>query len=247
MSALAALWPWAAGPFLITLWMILGAGGITLLFTDDLLALLWSRPGQQSGFWYTAGWTAVVWIVRVLLFLVSAVVLWVVGNMLASPFWDFLAEGVEKRELDRPDADFDWRVALGDAWMSIRHSALGLLLYALLMAPLLLLNLIPGVGTVLYTVLSWTATVFFVSREMMDIPLSRRRTPFRDKIRWLAEHKAVVAGLGTASTLMLAVPLVNLFVMPLTVMGGTLLYCRLDAAGQGVPQRGPGARSAPRA
>ncbi|MBW2253417.1 MAG: EI24 domain-containing protein [Deltaproteobacteria bacterium] len=235
------IWPWAAGPFLITLWMILGALWGAVWYGDDLLALFWTRPAlHSSGTFEIVVWDMVANWLRLLVFLVLAVASWILGNMLASPFYDVLAEKTEGLVLDRPEHPFDWRIAFGDAWMSIRHSALGLLLYLLVMGPLFLLNLIPGVGSVLYTALSTAATVFFVARELMDIPLSRRRTPFVAKLRWMARHKALLAGMGAVCTLLLMVPLVNFFAMPIAVMGGTLMYCHLDREGFGVPQRGPG-------
>lgn len=231
------LWGWAAAPLLITAWMIAAAVWATVWYADDLVMAVWPRP--DGDVLRLTLWMLAVRALQVLLFLLLAVVSWVFGNMISSPFWDVLAERAEQKLLDRPDTPFDVRIALGDAWMSVRHSILGLLLYVGIMGPLLLLNLVPGVGSVLYTVLSYPTTVFFVARELMDIPLSRRRTPFRDKLRWIGQHKPVLAGLGTAGMLMLAVPFVNLLVMPFAVMGGTLLYCQLHRVGEGVPQRGP--------
>lgn len=237
-------WPWAVGPFLITLWMIAAALWGAFQYGDDLLALFWTRPViQQSGSFQIAVWEFVASGLRVVLFLGLAVVAWIAGNMIASPFYDVLAEKTEGAVLDRPEQSFDWRIALGDAWMSIRHSALGLMLYLVVMGPLLLLNLIPGAGSVLYTVLSTLATVFFVTREVMDIPLSRRRTPFFAKLRWMGHHKALLGGMGLVCMLLLMIPLLNFVCMPVAVMGGTLMYCHLDREGFGVPQRGPGSRS----
>jgi CysZ protein len=235
------LWPWAAGPFFITLWMILGALWGAIWYGDDLLALLWTRPElQASSTLEIVLWDTVANSLRLAVFIVAAVAAWILGNMLASPLYDVLAEKTEGLLLDRPEHAFDWRIALGDAWMSIRHSALGLILYAAVMGPLFLLNLVPGAGSVLYTVLSSVATVFFIARELMDIPLSRRRTPFVAKLRWIASHKALLAGMGAMCMVLLMVPLVNFFSMPIAVMGGTLMYCHLDREGFGVPQRGPG-------
>lgn len=232
---------WAVAPMFITLVMITGAAWLTWTLADDLVQWLWPRP--ENGL--AVLWWFVVNSLRLALFVVSVVVFWVVGNMLSSPFYDVMAEKTEALLLDRPEQPFDWRIVLGDAWLSIRHSALGLGMYIVVMVLLFSLNLIPGIGSALYTVLSWTASVFFVAREMMDIPLSRRRTPFRDKLRWMSEHKALLAGLGSSCMLLLMVPLVDLVVMPVAVMGGTLLFVHLDGEGAGVPQRGP--TTAPRA
>jgi CysZ protein len=234
------LWPWATAPLLITGWMIAGALWLTVSYGDTMMAWVWAPPnGQVHPFAATLWWLA-AHVLEGLLFLVLAVVLFVLGNMLASPFWDVLAERTEKVLIDRPETVFDLRVALGDASMSVRHSFLGIGLYLAVMLALTLLNLVPGVGTALDTILAWPATAFFVAREVMDIPLSRRRTPFVEKLRWMGRHPALLAGLGTSTMFLLAVPFLDLLVMPFAVMGGTLLYCHLHRVGEGVPQRGPG-------
>ncbi len=234
------LWGWAAAPLMLTITAISVAFLGTVTLTDDLVRLVWPTPREaplEAMLWWMAVKT-----LQVALFLVFAVIAWVIGNMIGSPFWDVLAERTEQKLLDRPETPFDWRIAAGDALMSVRHSLLGLLLYALVMGLLLALNLLPGLGTALYAGLSYPITALFLAREVMDIPLSRRRTPFAAKIRFLAQHKALVGGLGTATMGLFIVPLVNILVMPFAVMGGTLLYCHLHQVGAGVPQRGPDGR-----
>jgi len=220
--------------------MIAAALWLTIRFGDALVARTWVPPDGQTHPLAAALWWLAVHTLEGMIFLVLAVVLFVVGNMLASPFWDVLAEKAERALLDRPEAPFHLRVALGDAFMSIRHSLLGIALYLLVMLALTTLNLLPGVGTMLNTLLAWPATAFFVAREVMDIPLSRRRTPFVEKVRWIGRHPALIAGIGTSTMVLLAIPFVDLLVMPFAVMGGTLLYCHLHRVGAGVPQRGPG-------
>lgn len=239
------LWDVAIGPLLITMAMLLGAFWASVLLADDLFALIWARPVAGDPIERSIGWTFAVNSFRLLVFVGLAVPFWVVGNMIGSPFWDALAERTERHLLDRPDTPFDLRIALGDAWQSVRHSLAALALYVAVMGTLLVINLIPVAGSVAYVLLSWPATVFFVVREVMDVPLSRRRTPFRSKLGWILERKALLAGLGTTSLLLFVVPLMNVFVMPIAVMGGTLLYCHLHLEGHGVPQLGPGRRREP--
>jgi CysZ protein len=238
------LWDVAIGPLLITMGMISLAAFGALMLGDDLLGLFWTHPDPAVDLGGSVAWELAANLVRFLLFVVLAVVFWILGNMIGSPFWDVLAERTERHLLDREETHFDIVVALGDAWLSIKHSIAALGLYVVVMGGLFVLNFVPGIGSALYAVLSWPATVFFVVREVMDVPLSRRRTPFREKLLWMRAHGPLMAGLGTTSLLLFLIPLVDIFVMPVAVMGGTLLYCHLHLEGHGVPQRGPGGRPA---
>jgi len=76
------------------------------------------------------------------------------------------------------------------------------------------------------------ATVWFVGQELMDVPLSRRRMSLRDKLGVLRDHRASVAGLGGVTALALLIPLANLVVMPIAVLGASLLYCDLVRLGE---------------
>lgn len=234
------LWDVAIGPLLITIGMILGALWVALTLGDNLVGLVWPQPDPAVELGAAVAWEVTANLTRFALFLVLAVLFWVIGNMLGAPFWDALAERTERHLLDRPERRFDVSIALGDAWLSIKHSVAYLLLWIAVMIPLVLLNFVPVVGSVAYAILSWMATLFFVVREIMDVPLSRRRTPFREKLKWIRENGPVLTGLGATSMVLFLVPLMNVVVMPIAVMGGTLLYCHLHLEGRGVPQRGPG-------
>jgi CysZ protein len=64
--------------------------------------------------------------------------------------------------------------------------------------------------------------------DFLDVPLSLRGLPLRHKLGVLWQHKAVALGFSAACYLLLLIPLVNLVVLPVGVVGATLLVSRLN-------------------
>lgn len=233
------LWPWAALPMLLTIWSILGALWMAWSFSDDVLAWFWPRPKGAL----LVAWAVVEAVFLLSSFVVSALALWVLGHLIAGPFYDRMAEAVEAQVVGPSGEAFDWSVAIGDALLSFRHSLLGLVIYASVVVPLLLLNLIPGIGSAAYAVCGALATGLFLSRDLFDVPLSRRRTSFVGKVRYLRDHFWLAMGLGLGTAGLLAVPLVDLLVLPCAVLGATLLYLAIETESGRLVQRRPAAPS----
>ena len=82
----------------------------------------------------------------------------------------------------------------------------------------------------------WTAagvawTALWICAEYLDAPMVRHQRPFREMRRVLAGRPALSLGFGLVLTVLLWVPLLNLFLVPLAVCAGTLLYRSLVSAG----------------
>ena len=58
--------------------------------------------------------------------------------------------------------------------------------------------------------------------------LDRRTLGLRGKLAWLRAHARAAIGFGAAGLLLCAVPVVNLFALPVLVVAGTLLVLRSE-------------------
>jgi CysZ protein len=206
-----------------------------LVWAPDLTGLVWNRPAVDS-FW--SGLLFGLWVVATVLFgflmmTLGIVVVYALAGILATPFTDYLSEKVEELVLGPRESGFQWKIFMGDIWLSVSHSALNLVLYLAILLPMLALNLVPVAGNILFVAVSSTLTVYFMARDMLDGPLSRRRLSFRSKLRYVWRHRVLMAGLGAASALLLWVPLLNFLCLPLAMTGGTLLFCHLERAREG--------------
>jgi CysZ protein len=222
------LWGWVALPAAINLALLVVAVASSWMAAPQLVGWLWSRPAEGLAL---AMWVLTVWVARLALAGVMGMAVYLAAGVFAAPFNEVISERVEELELGA--ASEPWTVVdfVRDTTVSVFHSLGSLAIYLFCMAPLLLLNLIPGLGSVLFTVASWTLTAFFLAREMLDGATSRRRMSFKAKLELVNRHRPLMGGFGFAQNLLLWIPLANFVCLPIGVIGGTLLYIELERAG----------------
>ena len=218
------LWPWAIAPLIITIALLVGAGILTWWLTPHVVGWLWAQP---AGGWLYVLWQVVVTCVTLLVFVLCALTLYLLSSLVASPFFDQLSEKVEIIERG-PREEVSWKQFFLELWTSILHSLLSLALWLILMLFGALLNLIPGIGSVIDFVFVTVCTAFLLSREMMEGPMSRRNYSFRQKLAFVWKHRAIAQGFGTGTAILLWIPLMNLLTMPIAVVGGTRLFLRIE-------------------
>jgi uncharacterized protein involved in cysteine biosynthesis len=226
----AATWPYLVAPVLINAAVFLTAAFVAWHGIALAMGLVWA-PGAESGWFVHVAWYATAFLLRALAFLVIGVALYFTAGLVAIPFNDRLSEHVETLCLGPYEESFDWRVLLVDVLQSVAHSALSLVLWLGVMAPLFLLQLVPVAGSVLHFVLGTLVTSLFLAREMMDGCLSRRRMGYGHKLRVIRANGWVALGFGLVAAGMLWVPLLNFALLPMVVAGGALLYCHLETLG----------------
>jgi CysZ protein len=96
---------------------------------------------------------------------------------------------------------------------------------------LFLFNLLPGVGHVAWIVASGLWTMAWLAVEYLDSPMTRHRYTFADVRRVVWKRFTLSLGFGAALYILLWIPILNFFLIPLAVVGGTLLFRGLEEAG----------------
>ncbi len=218
-----ALLRFIAIPFLINLVVFSGVVYLGMAFFNDTVVSM--IPGGDA--WYWAILTYLVWFLAVLV--TSVLVFFVftlVGNLIASPFNDLLSERVEDVLVGRSDEEsFSWRSFAADARRAIVLELKKLTFFLAGMALLLTLNLIPGLGQILYAVASALFTLFFLVVEYLGFVLGRKRWAFGDQRRYIFERKFLMLGFASGVFCLLAIPFIQLLCIPLAVIAATVLWC----------------------
>ena len=228
-----SLWPWVAAPAFIGILLFGGVVTGAVLYADDLLALWWAQPAGE-GLWI--GILQFVWSLIYAILLIFGVasaylVALLLGGIIASPFNDALsvrAEHILTGDTDPPEE--------AETWTGIGRSVLSTLIvtvaYLACAIPVLALNLIPGVGPLLATVINTLLAAAFLSLEYADVAFARYGLTWRDKIRLLRTHRSLGLGFGLSTSALLWIPGLNLVVMPVAVTGGTALGLALHGDGE---------------
>jgi CysZ protein len=135
-------------------------------------------------------------------------------SLLSSPFNDWLSEETE-RSVGR-------KVTPLNFWILIRVFFLDLLKTAATLSfsvVLWIMALIPGLGLIAPLGFALITTLTFIS-----YPQSRRNFGLIECFIWVKRNLAASLGFGLATMLMFGIPVVNVFALPLAVVGGTLLF-----------------------
>ena len=213
-------------PIIINIILIL----TTYIFGSRYLIGLVDRwiPDEEAWYWAILFWIAVVVLVLAVS-LVAAVLFYIIAGIVCVPFNELLSQEVEAMLRERPhQEDFSVRLLALDIWLALVGEVKRIFLYLSLIIPLLLLNLIPVLGTVIYGVIFGVVTLLFLAFDFVDHPLGRRRIPFREKRKFMIKHFFSMIGFGAGVFVFLLVPIVNFIVLPLNAIGGTILFSEIE-------------------
>ncbi len=220
LSALcAAVTLVALGALFVLLWM----------YAPDLLGWLWTRPEPWYGrvFWY---------LVLVLMFLVLLVVgANVVVPVVLAPLQDPLSELTEAECGGYTSPPFRLGSFLQGLATSLGHTVARVALLLVGLAVLFPLNLLPVVGNIAWTVLGTLWTVLWLAGEHLAAPMTRHQYRFAEVRRVMRQRWLLCLGFGAGVYVLLWVPILNSFFLPVAVVGGTLLYRGLLAVGNVPP------------
>jgi CysZ protein len=157
------------------------------------------------------------------LFVVTGFVLTQFGVILGAPWYGQLSEQLEKVRTGK--IEIVEVGIVGDLGRALLFELKKLALFAGVGLPLLIVNFLPGFGTLISTVggLSLTATI--VCLDFLDGTLERRRLAFRQKLAIIWKSLPATAGFSLICLGLISIPLLNLFTIPLCVASGTLFAC----------------------
>ena len=210
-------------PFLINTVVFSGAVYLGLDFFGSTVV----EYIPQGEAWY---WSVLYWFLWMVAVLLTAVLVFfsftVVGNLLASPFNDLLSERTEEvLSGNINDESFSIGRFFRDALSTILLEAKKMWIFVVVMVLILPLNLLPGVGNSIYTLLAISLTLFFLCFEYLGFVLVRKRQFFREQKSYIFARKFLMLGFSCGVMVILAIPFFQLFCIPLAVIGVTRLWC----------------------
>ncbi|BAZ45249.1 hypothetical protein NIES4102_22680 [Chondrocystis sp. NIES-4102] len=181
---------------------------------------------QWLGFlsYFVAGLIIILrFLLIIILFIATGFILTQFGVLLGAPWYGKLSEQIEKVRTGKVEL-IELNI-FSDLGRALLYELKKLLLIAVVGIPLLLINFIPGVGTVIFTIGSLTLTTTIVCLDFLDSYLERRRLKFRKKLNTVFKNLPASGSFGLVCLGLISIPLVNLVTIPLCVASGTLFIC----------------------
>jgi CysZ protein len=202
-----------------------------------LVPVLWAWAWTPPATWWGATLFKLGEILTFLLMLVAGAN--TLPMMLAAPLMDPLSIHTERLLGVTTQAPGGLGRTIREILRAMVNAVIRLLVLAVGQLILLPLLLIPVVGGPAWTVLSWVWTALWVAAAYLDVPMARHLYTFKQEAHVLRRRPAACLGFGAAVALMLWVPLLNCFFVPVAVVGATLLFRGLVAAGTLPPPSTP--------
>ncbi len=208
-------------PAVVTALLLLG-GLITLaIWIDDLAALV--TPFADR---WTDGWRTAVRVVAGVGLFGAALIVGLIGFTaltlaVGGPFYEHIAEKVEDDLGGAPgEAELSWWRLLG---MGLRDGVVLVLRSLLFTIPLLVAGFIPVVGQTVVPVLLALVTAWFLALEVVSVPFYRRGMGLAQRRALLSRRRGLALGLGLPASLLCAIPLAAIVVLPVAFVGGVLV------------------------
>jgi CysZ protein len=206
-------------PLIINVLVFVGLFGYGLSLVDSWLTSVIADLPEWLGFLYWLVWILVV---------ITAVLVWffcftIVANIIASPFNALLSVKVEERLTGevQPAGSFNSFLTLLPRTLAREFSKL--MYYLPRLIGLALVTIIPGVNFIapfLWLLFgAWMMTV-----QYTDFGADNNNVRFGELRERLSEERMASLSFGVIVYLMIAVPLLNLVVMPAAVAGGTVFW-----------------------
>jgi CysZ protein len=148
------------------------------------------------------------------------------GVVLGAPWYSQLSEQLELMLTGQAAPGSSGVIAFTrDIGRALLFEVQKLLLLVVVGLPLLLLNVVPLLGTVLAGAGGIVLGAVIVCLDVLDPPLERRRLRFREKLSVVRRSLPASASFGFMCLGLVSIPLLNLLAIPLCVTAGTLFFC----------------------
>jgi CysZ protein len=173
---------------------------------------------------WMGGITSFLWFLLVILFGMAVFFSFnLLANFIAAPLNGLLAEKVQLHLTGKELGINNLGSILASIPRSIGREISKLTYYLPRILILLILTLIPGINVI--TPWLWVLlTAWMMVIQYVDYPMDNNGISFRKMKRSLSQQRLLHLGFGGGVSLLLMLPVVNFFAMPIAVAGATALY-----------------------
>lgn len=234
-----SLWKYSIVPLVLNLIAVVLAVGLAYMLAGWLEELTGPERLEHWTGWFWASLAWVVWflgmIARAAVFIiVPLLTLWLIVafpfsllyKLVFMPFMEMLTERTDCVVLGiKQDTEFEFSAFYANLVVALIDAVFLTLLQGVVFLILLPINLIPFLGSAVWLVLP---PALFAGMDYSDINLVRRAYSTREKWRLWQLHQWRLLGYGCSFCFLIAIPVVNIFVIPAACAGGAILFLELD-------------------
>jgi CysZ protein len=212
-----AVWPLAILPVVVALVLAVGCAALGLWGATALADHLAAAASGRLA-------VAIAWVLRVLLGGVALLLSVVVAMSLAQPLSGFALERIARAQEKRLGGrEWPEQATLPSMLRSLQVTFTALALGLPVIAALTVISIVAPPLAIVTVPLKFLTTALMIAWDFLDYPLSVRGATVSGRLRFVGAHFWAVLGFGVASGMVLLVPGVGLFLLPIGVAGATRL------------------------
>lgn len=155
----------------------------------------------------------------------------ILANLIASPFYGFLAEKIAEQERGQVSPPTGLRDVMLVVPRALGRELRKIAYYLPRLVILLLLSFVPVVNLISSPLLI-VFGVWMMAVQYIDLQADNDQVSFIDLLRWMRGRRLLSMGFGLPVYVGMLIPLINLLVMPSAVAGSTLLWVRERGSAQ---------------
>jgi CysZ protein len=167
------------------------------------------------------------WVATLLVATIGIALSFVLAPTLSAPALERLVTLVEEARGAPPRAALGW---VREAWLGLRASLIGLLVFSPVLALLLVLELVLPVVAVVTLPVRIVVASLWVAYALFDYPQSLRGYPIRARFHLLRHALAPVLGFGLGCSALFWLPCLAPLVLPVGVIAASELFWRIVSA-----------------
>lgn len=202
--------------FLIVILITIFVAGLILVYHQEILSIMWSKPESQ---WVTWLWYLLSWLLSAVLLGLSAVISFLVSQILFSVLiMDMMSRITEKKvtgHIQEASKAPWWQQFLFLVKQEIPRATVPVLLSLLLM----IIGWLTPLGPII-TILSSAVAVIFLAWDNTDLTPARQLVPFKERFRSLMRSLLFHLGFGV----LFLIPVLNILFLSFAPVGAALYH-----------------------
>ncbi len=198
------------------------SASLILEYHNQILGLLWSKPESN---WIVWLWYIVSWLLTLLLMGISAVVSFLIAQILFSVIIMDVMSRITEQQVSRREIEVKRMSWFKYFFYLLRQEIPRTFIPVIIALTLMVLGWLTPLSPVI-TIISALATGIFLSWDNTDLTPARRLESFKDRFKFLQNHLGFHLGFG----LWFLIPVLNILFLSFAPVGATLYYVeKVDA------------------
>ena len=202
--------------FLAVIILAIGLGSIILIYQQDIISAVWSKP---ESVWITWLWYLVSWLISTVLIIISSVLSYIIAQLVFAVVVMDMMSRITESIITGSVSEDSGLPFFSQLVFLIKQEIPRAIIPVIILVILSLIGFLTPLGPVI-TILSSLIAAIFLAWDNTDLVPARRFIGFKKRFGMLTKNLTFHLGFG----LLFLVPVLNILVLSFAPVGATMFY-----------------------